>query len=195
VTDVPALHLDLWVPGHPTTKGSLEPRAPKCHCCPKCKGYARMPQLRDSESSKRWRKIVAYAAEQHLKAGDPGREFTEETPWIPRTWDVRMWLIFSLAVPNVTDNGAGDSDKLERNVFDALQDAHVYGDDVQVVTCWTEKRRVVDAMGPGVRIQLWGSEPEIRLPVTPAEWERKFNQIWGGVPQFQNREGMADGGD
>jgi hypothetical protein len=56
--------LDFWVPGPPKTKGSLQPRARRCHCCDKCKGYVGKPQLRDTEGSDRWRKLVAYEAER-----------------------------------------------------------------------------------------------------------------------------------
>ncbi len=56
--------LEFWVPGPPKTKGSLSARAPRCRCSPTCPGYRGQPQLRDSEGSKRWRKLVAYQAER-----------------------------------------------------------------------------------------------------------------------------------
>ena len=58
--------LNFWVPGPPKTKGSLTARAPRCHCCSACKGYVGQPQLRDSVGSGRWRKLVAYQAEQAM---------------------------------------------------------------------------------------------------------------------------------
>ena len=136
--------LDFWVPGHAKTKGSLEPRAPKCHCCTACRGYARMPQLRDTPGSKRWRGLVAYAATQAMRRA-------------PRAWPlkgpVEMALVYRLAVTEeeLIEQGAGDIDKLERNIFDALQDAGVYANDAQVVRCAHEKVAVVDF---GVRIMV-----------------------------------------
>ena len=50
----------------------------------------------------------------------------------------------------------GDLDKLSRNVLDALQDARVYEDDVQVTRLWVDK--VAAGTGPtaatGVQIEI-----------------------------------------
>lgn len=144
--------LTFWVPGHPKTKGSLDLNpGPKCRCTPDCPGYAGRPTVRDTAGSSRWRKLVAYQAEQAMR-------------FVPRAWplprDVRVGvrLGFLLDTDDVIANGAGDLDKLYRNVLDALTDAQVYVDDVQVVELGGGKIEMStpDWVGasPGVRITV-----------------------------------------
>jgi Holliday junction resolvase RusA-like endonuclease len=137
--------LNFWVPGPPKTKGSLQPRAPRCHCCKACKGYVGQPQLKDSAGSARWRKLVAYQAEQAIKAADESLLVI----W-PFDGVVALDLVFGLDVESVIQVGAGDLDKLYRNVLDALTDAGVYEDDVQVVRLSGSKSEDE----PGVRIRV-----------------------------------------
>jgi Holliday junction resolvase RusA-like endonuclease len=138
--------LDFWVPGAPKTKGSLTPRAPRCHCCDACRGYVGQPQLRDSAGSKRWRQLVAYSAECAMRGVTQG--------W-PLTGPVELDLTYCLPVDvaKLIEQGSGDLDKLERNIFDALQDAGVYANDAQVVAC-THRKWAEGAGGPGVRIRV-----------------------------------------
>lgn len=137
--------LNFWVPGPPKTKGSLTARAPRCHCCPACKGYVGQPQLRDSAGSGRWRKLVAYQAEAAMNEGD--RRFMV---WpLSNVRPVAVDLTFGLG-GDVLASGAGDLDKLYRNVLDALTDAGVYEDDVQVVRLSGSKSQDE----PGVRVRV-----------------------------------------
>ena len=139
--------LEFWVPGAPKTKGSMSARAPKCHCSPQCRGYARLPQLRDSEGSKRWRKLVAYQAEQAMRG--------EARAW-PMAGPLGIEMDFSLSVAGMAEliaQGAGDNDKLERNVFDALQDAGAIENDSQFI--WNRASKAVAmGRGPGVPVLL-----------------------------------------
>jgi len=138
--------LDFWVPGHPRTKGSLTARARKCLCCDKCTGYVGKMQLVDTEASKRWRKLVAYQAEQAIA------QSLYSFPIVDR---VGLDLGFALDIDDVIKDGAGDTDKLYRNVLDALTDAGVYRDDVQVVrlTGYKIEAEVFD-QGYGVRVRV-----------------------------------------
>lgn len=116
--------LQFFVPGRPKTKGSLTARARRCHCCDACQGYEGQPQLRDTVASARWRKLMAYQATQAMRA--------QPHAW-PMLGPVWLHVIFILPVDDPIMTGAGDVDKLLRNLMDALQDAQVYRDDVQVV--------------------------------------------------------------
>jgi Holliday junction resolvase RusA-like endonuclease len=132
--------LNFWVPGPPKTKGSLTARAPRCHCCPACRGYVGQPQLRDSVGSGRWRKLVAYQAAQAMG----------QLPWGGLIiGPVAVDLTFGLLGDPVA-TGAGDLDKLYRNVLDALTDAGVYKDDVQVMRLSGSKSEDE----PGVRVRV-----------------------------------------
>lgn len=138
--------LNFWVPGPPKTKGSLTARAPRCHCCPACRGYVGQPQLRDSAGSGRWRKLVAYQAGQAMKrSADFDGIITQS---------LGVDLSFGLDRDPI-ETGAGDLDKLYRNVLDALgtsskDDAGVYEDDVQVVRLSGSKSEDE----PGVRVRV-----------------------------------------
>jgi len=138
--------LDFWVPGAPKTKGSLTPRAPRCHCCSMCSGYLGRPQLRDSVGSKRWRQLVAYSA---------GAAMSGATQAWPLTGPVELDLTYYLPVDvaKLIEQGSGDLDKLERNIFDALQDAGVYANDAQVVAC-AHRKWAEGSGGAGVRIRV-----------------------------------------
>ena len=140
--------LEFWVPGAPKTKGSLSARAPRCKCSPTCPGYRGQPQLRDSEGSKRWRKLVAYQAERAMR------------PRIGVAWPLTGWvaleILYVLPAADLLAQGAGDLDKLDRNVFDALQDVQVFENDAQVARCMSEKTaaEVNMASGCGVNVKV-----------------------------------------
>ncbi len=143
--------LDFWVPGAPKTKGSLTPRAPRCECCAACSGYLGRPQLRDSVGSKRWRQLVAYSAGAALR--DRAQNLAAFS-W-PLTGPIELDLTYCLPVDvaKLIEQGSGDLDKLERNIFDALQDAGVYANDAQVVAC-THRKWAEGSGGAGVRIRV-----------------------------------------
>lgn len=145
--------LDFWVPGHPKTKGSLTPRARKCRCCDKCTGFVGKVQLVDTEASKRWRKLVAYRAERAIVE----RDILRWGMGFPIEGQVGLDLGFALDIDDVIQMGAGDTDKLYRNVLDALTDAGVYVDDVQVVklTGYKIESERFDQVGEyGVRVRV-----------------------------------------
>ena len=110
--------LEVFVPGHPKTKGSLE------------KQGGRM--VESVAGSKTWRRLVAQRARD--VAGGAA----------PIVGPVAVRLAFYLPVIDVWVGRPGDIDKLARNVLDALGstdpgDAAVYGDDAQVVRLIAEK--------------------------------------------------------
>lgn len=85
----------------------------------------------DTPASKRWRQLMAYAAAGKIVA--------------PIEGPVTVVAVFHLPVKDVAAGRVGDLDKLARNLLDALTDAGVYGDDVQVT------RLIVDKIGAGER--------------------------------------------
>lgn len=125
--------LNFWVPGPPKTKGSLD-------VVNSGRGGGR-PVLQDSPASKRWRKLVAYLAEQAKR---------DATQGFPLDCAVAVDLAFVLS-GDPTAPRSGDLDKLYRNVLDALTDAGVYEDDVQVVRLSGSK---VGDGDPGVRVRV-----------------------------------------
>jgi Holliday junction resolvase RusA-like endonuclease len=109
--------------------------------------------VKDSEHSKAWRKEMASAAKLM---------FTGQSPY-GGPIEVRAVFAFerSLTAQSGTDpypivnagvNAAGDEDKLERNLLDALQDARVYVNDCQVVRIRTTKIWAGFGIMPGVRV-------------------------------------------
>lgn len=132
-----------FVPGRAKTKGSLDfqPGA-KCTCCPRCEAYK--PGGRAVENvagSSRWRQLVAYEAGRAM-AGAGG----------PIEGPVTVVAVFYLVAEQVWSGRVGDDDKLARNVLDALQDAGVYADDVQVVDLLAFKRSRPERPGVDLRI-------------------------------------------
>ena len=129
--------LEFWVPGHPKTKGSL-----RVLNSGRLSGRA---VLQDTPASKRWRALVAYAAGQAM------RSVTQAWPLDgPVRVDVEYWLPVKDEVALIAQ-GAGDKDKLDRNIYDALQDAGVFANDSQVVDGQSTKY-VARGRGPGARI-------------------------------------------
>ena len=109
---------EVWVPGHPRTKGSLDPA-----------------DMQDTPASKHWRALVAEAIRQDIalrraEALEVGAlEAAHACPtmrpvlvrlmcWVPRRGEPRT------APPVMPEpaiwSGAGDLDKLARNALDAL---------------------------------------------------------------------------
>jgi Holliday junction resolvase RusA-like endonuclease len=87
------------------------------------------------------------------------------------TGPVRVVLAFALPKPKSAERGprrwpigknAGDVDKLTRAVLDALTDAHVWGDDGQVVELKVRKDY------PGTREAGYQTAPGVRVLVEPA---------------------------
>ena len=123
------LVLSCWVPGRPKTKGSLTVI------------NAKRNVVSDTPASKRWRQLMAYAAAALVKA--------------PLEGPVIVVAVFHLPVADVASGRVGDLDKLARNLLDALSDAGMYGDDVQVTRLICEKVPAdMAGRGPGVDLRV-----------------------------------------
>ena len=121
--------LSCWVPGRPKTKGSLTVVNGR-------RGIAT-----DTPASKRWRQLMAYSVSSLI-------EKTLDGP-------VMVVAVFHLPTGDVASGRSGDLDKLARNLLDALTDAGVYGDDVQVTRLLCEKVPAdMAGRGPGVDLRV-----------------------------------------
>lgn len=124
--------LEVFVPGHAKTKGSLEKQGHRL--------------VESVVGSKTWRSKMAYMA-RGICGGVA-----------PAVGPVAVRLVFWLPVEDVAAGRPGDIDKLARNALDALTDAKVYADDVQVVKLVSEKCPVRADRPQGVLIQVWRAE-------------------------------------
>lgn len=143
---------EVWVPGHPRTKGSLTVKG----------GYAA-----DTAHSKRWRAFMAEQVRQDiaLRRNSAAPALNEVWPYLG---PVAVWFAAWLpkgsgtAAPDEPPvwYGAGDVDKLARNVLDALaadaknatMNGGVYVNDNQVVRLSGEKFTASPELGrpPGM---------------------------------------------
>lgn len=117
--------LNLWVPGRPKTKGSLDFKpGRRCRCCAACEAHLLGGGVVSENvvGSKRWRQLMAYAAKGAVRKGDG----------FPLQGRVAVSAAYYLPTSSAVAHGSGDLDKLARNTLDALTDAQVYSDDVQV---------------------------------------------------------------
>lgn len=141
------LVLDLWVSGRPTTKGSVE------HI-----GHGRVRQ--SVAGSTEWARFLRRAVAD-TGIGTLGRD-------VP----VRVRCLFFQPVPRSGPHSsgapiherAGDSDKLERNVLDALTlkkdvKGGVWPDDVQVISLSSERVYATDSWPCGVNVRVWTLSP------------------------------------
>ena len=136
---------DAWCPGRPRTKGSLDfVPGPRCRCSPQCKGHlpAGARARENVAGSGQWRQLMASRFAQ-LRV-------------LPDAWPgpVAVYAVFWLPVVDVTAARSGDIDKLMRNVLDALTDAKIYEDDVQVVRSMGDKAEANARRGPGVMVRV-----------------------------------------
>lgn len=145
----PHLLLDVFVPGAPKTKGSVN-----------AKGHGRVEQ--SVKGSTQWGQLIEYRARQEWNSA-PGWQKGLRPPHVG---PVRVQLVYFLPVTRarLIRQGSGDIDKLERNVLDALTKAGVYSDDAQVVGCTHEKvatlnddRTPNSALPNGARILAWAA--------------------------------------
>lgn len=141
------LLIETFVPGVARTKGSLE----------LVNGRGARPVLTDSDLSIKWRRLVAYKA----RAAYGGREPSQ----LPIYVEIMVTLP-AIDWVGITAKGAGDVDKLARNVLDALAvdpkkpdlAAGVYVDDSQVVDLHIVKMADLGgAMPRGMKINVWES--------------------------------------
>jgi hypothetical protein len=140
------MELDVWVAGRPRTKGSLRPvKAP---------GSGRVKMVEEVRQSSEWRRTIVNAAVLEISEPAAGGRRVLHGGW-PMLGAVAVTLAFYFApTAEALKTGLhfpitryyGDVDKLTRNVLDALQDAHVYGDDAHVARLTTDKRWVPEDM-------------------------------------------------
>jgi hypothetical protein len=150
-----ALPLSVWVAGRARTKGSLYVRGKRAN------GTAILAE--QVKGSKSWREqVVETVLRQGGAAFAPGGPVV---PWVPWSGPVAVRLLVWLPRP-ATGIGAtsawpdylraGDLDKYERNVGDALTDTQVIADDGQVVH-WDAWKMWADPSGgrhQGVQIDV-----------------------------------------
>lgn len=146
-----------WIPGHPRTKGSLDPR----------KGGG----LTDSPASRRWRAQMVQAVRAARSAGRGAPETAlgpigiEALCFEPQG-AAEALVLEETEVPVATarNTANGDLDKLLRNLLDALaadlksgdrrKGADVFRDDCQVVEIRTRKLIEVGDFGPGILVRV-----------------------------------------
>ncbi len=98
--------------------------------------------------SKRWRQLMSYEITKAMIAKlDEGAIF-------PTEGSVGVSALFYLPTKDVIVKSSGDVDKLARNLLDALTDAQVYRDDVQVISLVATKVPAGE-QGPGVEIHVY----------------------------------------
>jgi Holliday junction resolvase RusA-like endonuclease len=127
--------LAIFVPGVPRTKGSLELRNRSTGA------------LAGDRFEKQWAAMVTRKALDAWAGGAP-----LEGP-------IAVRLLFAMPTESVIVNGpgAGDLDKLERSILDAITKAKVWRDDVQVTSLSSRKVAAgagVGRMQSGVTIQI-----------------------------------------
>jgi hypothetical protein len=149
---------EVWVPGHPRTKGSLDVKG----------GYAA-----DTPLSKRWRVLMAEQVRQDIaRRSWRGPELPEIK--YPHAGPVAVWFAAWVPRPGgpaatpepAVWGGAGDIDKLARNLLDALGSprdaegrdrracAELYFDDNQVTRVAGSKFASGPARPQGILIQV-----------------------------------------
>ena len=135
------------VNGTPKTKGSMR--------------YIGGRMIEGNHGSKDWRILVAESA--FAAAGGDGEHRPHGFPLVDIP--LHIDLVFRFSRPKSRRFGdpitrtSGDIDKLARNVFDALQDAGIIGDDSQITSCTIGKRYVDSKTMPGVTVIVtWSVE-------------------------------------
>lgn len=131
---------EVWVAGHPKTKGSLD--------------FVTKTHVRESVSgSDHWRKLVA----QQLRVAHGGRPPFEGRAGVRILSYLQPSRLALERGPEswILGRTSGDVDKLGRNVLDALTDSGMIKDDAQVWDLMSCKRLAMPGMLPGQKIQVW----------------------------------------
>jgi crossover junction endodeoxyribonuclease RusA len=147
--------LSFFAPGVPAPKGSLDAKP--------IRGSRKVYMVAGNQTNQdRWASAIAQAARWHVEARVPDGV----TPK-PHAGEVEVIVQFVIPerprVHAATDRGAGDLDKLQRCVWDALTGI-VYIDDSQVTVSGASKRMAA----PG---EMGGATIHIRLLGTPTDKE------------------------
>lgn len=147
------LILNVFVPGRPRPKGSLD--------------FVTASHVREANRhAKPWLKTVEAACRRMVasQAGRPGRWlWLEGYPFDGPVTVTTRFLFGRPAAPEFSvpaTTATGDLDKLNRNVFDALTAARVYVDDSRVVELVSSARYCEPGVQQGVRITVrsWDCE-------------------------------------
>lgn len=162
---------EVFVPGVPKTKGSLNVRGRHVE--------------EAVAGSSRWRALVA----ERVRADRARRGLTVPWPGPVRVRIVSFYVQTAAderagrIAPTEPRAGHGDVDKLERNVLDALKDAGAYVDDALVISTDNEEAFVGVArragQRPGQLIQAW-AVPEHIVARRRAELAAEYAR-WGGL--------------
>lgn len=152
------LLLDVFVPGAPKTKGSVESVGT---FMPKVKRA--IAALRSGNAAVALRELQSIDGRTYVKQAVVGSadwsklmEYRARQAWAdrPARVDVPIRGVLTYYLPvtpaRLLRQGSGDIDKLERNVLDALTKAGVYGDDAQVVGVAHEKVAILASDGTPV---------------------------------------------
>jgi Holliday junction resolvase RusA-like endonuclease len=154
------------VDGRPRTKGSLKAT------CTRNRSHTIRYQEETKDSS-RWRRTVALACQRHQKAmwGKLlGRECAVEVRlvvYFDRQLSVAQGAPVGTVIPShlgplPTDIHLGDTDKLARNVGDALTDSGIIRDDSQITDFMVAKRWASPEHPAGVEVLVM--EVEVAAP-------------------------------
>jgi Holliday junction resolvase RusA-like endonuclease len=165
---------EVWVPGHPRTKGSLTAKG----------GY-----VQDAAHSKRWRAFMAEQVRQDIALRTTGAVLAGVHGVYPYAGPVAVWFVAWIpkgSTPGPDEppiwHGAGDVDKLARNLLDALaadaknaaMNGGVYANDNQVVRLSGEKFTARPEFGrpAGMLIQ-----------VMTYEFARSYDATWSATAE------------
>ncbi len=162
--DYPMILCQVWIPGHPKTKGSLSvvnsgrPAAPGRR--------KRAAHVEDTPDSKRWRMLMV----NRIRAwrADPGPKLDPNLVALTSPYPGPVYVQANFWLPVKPEDlyrrvaGNGDYDKLLRNALDAISanddpelGAGVIVDDVQVVASGGAKWPALPgASGPGLALEV-----------------------------------------
>lgn len=144
------------VDGRPRTKGSLKAT------CTRNRSHTIRYQEETKDSS-RWRREIALACQRHQRAmwgkllGHEGAVEVRLVAYFDRQLSVAQGVAEGTIIPShlglfPTDIKLGDTDKLARNVGDALTDSGIIRDDSQVTDFMVAKRWSTPAHPAGVEV-------------------------------------------
>lgn len=171
--------LEVFVPGHPKTKGSLDvmtdviPQVKQAIAAlvaglvPKAlailrgivSGGTKTYVKENVAGSKQWRQLMAYRLRQAWNGGEGDAIGRGYEPREPLAGPVRVSAMFYLPCArgerSLIAQGSGDVDKLARNLLDALADAGVIRNDAQVTGIICDKEQAHALAPQGVKVTVW----------------------------------------